>query len=109
VLELVIPFRVRGHDGAVHVEYGINEDPQRWGNRLLGVTEPLNGAEVGRGFPLCRATVTFAGEGYAAVMAWIQMLRFSGATNGVLVDQSAAVGRLRHALRLLGAMPLVLR
>jgi hypothetical protein len=86
-MELTIPFRIRGKDGAVHVEYAINEDPRRWGNVLLGVGAPLNGEEVGQGFPLCRATVTFAGEGYAAVMAWIQILRFSGASNGVLVDQ----------------------
>lgn len=86
-MELTIPFRIRGKDGVVRVEYAVNEDPERWGNTLLGVAEPLKSEEIGRGFPLCRATVTFAGEGYAAVMAWIQILRFSGASNGVLVDQ----------------------
>lgn len=86
-MELLIPFRVRGKDGAVRVEYLVNDDAQRWGNTLLGQIPGVSGEEVGRGFPLCRATVTFAGEGYAAVMAWIQLLRFSGATNGVLVDQ----------------------
>jgi hypothetical protein len=35
-MELVIPFRSRSKDGAVRVEYSINEDPQRWGNGLLG-------------------------------------------------------------------------
>jgi hypothetical protein len=86
-MELTIPFRLCGYEGAVRVEYAVNQDPRRWGNTLLGVPEPLKGEEVGRGFPLCRATVTFAGEGYAAIMAWIQILRFSGASNGVLVDQ----------------------
>ncbi|HKB48882.1 MAG TPA: hypothetical protein VKC57_14360 [Ktedonobacterales bacterium] len=86
-MEMAIPFRIRGKDGTVRVEYAINEDPRRWGNTLLGVGAPLRPEEVGKGFPLCRATVSFAGEGYAAVMAWIQILRFSGASNGVLVDQ----------------------
>ena len=86
-MELTIPFRLRSHDGVVRVEYAINEDPRRWGNTLLGVAAPLNAEDVGRGFPLCRATVTFGGEGYAAVMAWIQILRFSGTQSGVLVDQ----------------------
>jgi hypothetical protein len=83
-MEMTIPFRIRGKDGAVRVEYAVNDDPRRWGNTLLGVADQ---PDVGKGFPLCRATVTFAGEGYAAVMAWIQILRFSGASNGVLVDQ----------------------
>lgn len=86
-MELTIPFRIRGNDGAVHVEYLINEDSLRWGNTLLGQVPGVSGEMIGRGFPLCRATVRFAGEGYAAVMAWIQILRFSGASNGVLVDQ----------------------
>ncbi|HEX5547691.1 MAG TPA: hypothetical protein VFX24_09780 [Ktedonobacterales bacterium] len=89
-MDMTIPFRLREKDGAVHVEYGINEEPRRWGNTLLGLTVPLDGVEseeVGKGFPICRATVTFAGEGYASAMAWIQILRFSGASNGVLVDQ----------------------
>ena len=86
-MEMTMPFHIRGKDGTVRVEYAVNEDPRRWGNTLLGVAAPLRPDEVGKGFPLCRATVSFAGEGYAAVMAWIQILRFHGAQNGVLVDQ----------------------
>lgn len=86
-MEMTIPFRIRGTDGEVRVEYLINEDPRRWGNTLLEGAAQLSGEEIGRGFPVCRATVTYAGEGYAAVMAWIQILRFSGTQNGVLVDQ----------------------
>jgi hypothetical protein len=89
-MELTIPFHIRGNDGTVHVEYLINEDPRRWGNTLVAsaaAAAALYAEEIGRGFPLCRASVTYAGEGYAAVMAWTQILHFSGASNGVLVDQ----------------------
>ena len=116
-MELTIPFRMRSNDGAVRVTYTVNEDPQRWGNPLLSLSDqrsavrpqwgtppPSRSAEdqrsavppsrseeglpdVGKGFPVCHAMVAFAGEGYASVMGWIQILRFHGAANGVLVDQ----------------------
>ncbi|HYG33772.1 MAG TPA: hypothetical protein VEC99_03250 [Clostridia bacterium] len=85
--DLQIPFRLRGHNGVVRVHYVVNTDPQQWGNPLLGEpTPPLARADIGRGFPACTATVSFEGRGYAAYMGWIQIVRFSGARSGVLVD-----------------------
>ncbi len=84
-MELTIPFHIRGKDGVVRVTYTVNEDPPRWGNPLLGFADEL--PDAGRDFPVCQASVTFAGEGYASVMGWIQILRFHGTENGVLVDQ----------------------
>lgn len=85
---LEIPFRLRGYSGVVRVHCVVNTDPQHWGNTLLGEpVPPLARADIGRGFPACSATVSFEGRGYAACMGWIQIVRFSGARSGVLVDQ----------------------
>lgn len=82
---LSLPFRLRGRDGRVEVEYGANEDPERWGYGLLGLGHP---AEKARGFPICRASVDYAGEGYNAAMAWVQVIRYGAENEGetVLVD-----------------------
>ncbi len=85
---LEIPFRLRGCGGLVRVQCLVNDDPQLWGNTLLGEpVPPLARADIGRGFPACSATVSFEGRGYTAYMGWIQIVRFSGARSGVLVDQ----------------------
>jgi len=89
-MELTIPFSIRDDEGEVRVSYGVNEDPARWGNLLLGF-DAL--PDPGKGFPTCSASVTFGGEGYASVMGWIQILRFTGASNGVLVDQPPQLER----------------
>jgi hypothetical protein len=53
MLHLTLPFRLRGHDGVVHVDYGVNTDPRRWRNILPGdSTQPLNRDDIGRGFPV---------------------------------------------------------
>ena len=54
-----------------------NEEPARWGWRLLGIDVPL---EHIVGFPVVEATVDYPGEGYAAVMGWVQVVRYK-ATN----------------------------
>jgi hypothetical protein len=83
---LEIPFRLRDLTGHVAVEYGTNRDPSRWGYHLLGLGyEP----DAARGFPVCRASVTYGGEGYAAAMAWIQIVRYRSEDDDmetVLVD-----------------------
>ena len=47
--------------------------PTRWGWRLLGLDVPL---EHIVGFPVVEATVDYPGEGYAAVMGWVQVVRY---------------------------------
>ncbi len=83
-LKLRIPFRTRGHSGVVSIEYGMNEAPERWGNGLLMPSEP---GKIWRNFPICRAQVSYDGEGYLSIMGWIQVVRVLGTESGVLVDQ----------------------
>ena len=68
------PFRLRGLDGSVEVQYTRNADPERWGYGLLGLPWPMRLAE---GLPVLEATVTYPGDGYAAVMGWIQVVRIT--------------------------------
>jgi hypothetical protein len=70
---LTISFRLNSLDGRVRVEYGVNEDPMRWGYGLLGLSFP---PEVARGFPVVQASVSYPAEGYAAHMGWIQVVRY---------------------------------
>jgi len=72
-MNLEIPFRMRGRDGVIRVEYGVNEEAERWGYHLLGL--PYDHG-ISEGFPVVHATVEYEGEGYGAVMAWIQIVRY---------------------------------
>ena len=65
-------FSLHGRNGRVVVEYGPNDDPSRWGFGLLGLPWPT---EFAIGLPALEATVSYAGEGYAAAMGWIQVVR----------------------------------
>lgn len=83
--QLRVPFRLRELDGSVSVEIAANEDPRRWGYPLLGLDYP---PEKALGFPVCRASVAYLGEGYGAFMAWIQIVRYHAGDGEetVLVD-----------------------
>ncbi|HEY3050166.1 MAG TPA: hypothetical protein VGJ40_00445 [Gaiellaceae bacterium] len=72
-MSLEVPFRLRGVDGVVRVSLLRNEDPERWGWRLLGLDVPL---EYIVGFPVIEASVDYPAEGYAAVMGWVQVVRY---------------------------------
>ena len=65
-------FSLHGRNGRVVVEYGPNDDPTRLGFGLLGLPWPT---ELAIGLPVLEATVSYAGEGYAAAMGWIQVVR----------------------------------
>lgn len=106
-MDLEIPFRLRGRDGKVVIEYGVNDDPERWGCHLLGLPYDYG---VARGFPVVRASVEYEGEGYGAVTAWIQTVRYRIADGDeqVEVDKPPQLKDSR-AILLLGAEPLVLR
>jgi hypothetical protein len=69
-----IPFRLRGTDGQITVQYGANEDPVRWGYAVLELDwfRP----ELVRGFPVIQASVEHPAEGYAADMGWLQVVRY---------------------------------
>jgi hypothetical protein len=67
-------FELRGVEGRVTVQYGVNDDPLRWGFGLLGL--PFD-VEVARGFPVLEARVDFPAEGYAGYLGWVQGVRYS--------------------------------
>jgi hypothetical protein len=69
-----IPFRLRGRDGIVTVEYDVNEDPARWGYEEL--QQDWYSSEIVRGFPVMQAKIDHPAEGYAAFMGWIQVVRY---------------------------------
>lgn len=68
------PFRLRGIDGSVDVQYGPNQDPERWGYAVLGLPWPMQLAE---GLPVLEVAVRYPADGYAAAMGWIQVVRIS--------------------------------
>ena len=70
---LVLPFELRGFEGSVHVQAGVNDDPHRWGFQFLGL-DFGEGSERARGFPVIEATVRFGAEGYSAELGWIQLV-----------------------------------
>jgi len=62
--ELRIPFSLRGISGLIAVSVTRNTDPDAIGYSLLSGGLPTDAA---RGFPVCRATIAYPAEGYAAV------------------------------------------
>jgi hypothetical protein len=99
-----IPFRLRGLDGRIVVDLEANKDPRRWGYDLLGLPYA---AEVAEGFPVVRASVSFAGEGYAAAMGWIQIVRYGTgeAEDTVLVDLPPQLSEARMPYCYWGVCP----
>src|SRR5262245_6895617 len=67
------PFRLRGVDGVSRVSRSRNDGPERWAWRLLGLDVPL---EHIVGFPVIEASIEYPAEGYAAVMGWVQVVRY---------------------------------
>jgi len=69
---LRIAFSLRGTGGLIAVAVTRNADPGAIGYSLLSHGQPVDFA---RDFPVCRATVTYPADGYAAVFGWTQMVR----------------------------------
>jgi hypothetical protein len=69
---LRIAFSVRGIDGVLDISLARNSDPGSLGYPLLSGGQPV---EFARGFPVCRASVTYPADGYAAIFGWTQMVR----------------------------------
>lgn len=69
---LSIPVSLRGLNGLILVSVTCNTDPDAIGYLLLSGGQPTDAA---RGFPVCRATVTYPADGYAAMFGWTQMVR----------------------------------
>jgi hypothetical protein len=76
---LRIDFSLRGIRGQIRVSISPNTDPAALGYSLLSSGQPVDFA---RGFPVCRAAVTYPADGYAAIFGWTQMVRSSDAAAG---------------------------
>jgi len=61
---LRVEFEARGHRGSVSVALMTNDNPI-----------DIGCAGWALGFPICEATVDFAGRGYEALMGWVQLVR----------------------------------
>jgi hypothetical protein len=93
-VELVVPFELRGLDGRVEVTLAPDEDPRRWGWHLVGLDIPL---ERLHGFPVLQATIDYPGEGYAAVMGWVQLVRYTASDEPEPVVEVDMAPQLREA------------
>jgi len=88
--DLRVPFSLRGIDGLIDVSITRNTDPDAIGYRLLGDSLPVDFA---RDFPVCRATVTYPAEGYAAVFGWTQLVRSTDSATGAFEMDPIAIYR----------------
>jgi hypothetical protein len=84
---LRLAFSLRGISGLVSISVTRSADPDAIGYRLLNGGVP---ADFAAGFPVCRATVTYPADGYAAVFGWTQLVRSAdGAASGFETDPIA--------------------
>jgi hypothetical protein len=70
--------------------------------------ETLGCAPHAEGFPVCTATVEYAGAGYAAALGWIQLVRSTGGADAGAsfeMDPFEALGRLTHPFCWFGFAP----
>jgi hypothetical protein len=77
--ELRVPFSLRGRSGLIAVSVTPNSEPDSIGYALLTGAAT---ADAARGYPICRATVTYPAQGYAAMFGWIQVVRSTDSGNG---------------------------
>jgi hypothetical protein len=73
---LRVDFSLRGIGGHIDVSISPNTDPTALGYLLLSHGLPVDFAG---GFPVCRASVTYPADGYAAIFGWTQMVRSTDA------------------------------
>jgi hypothetical protein len=89
-------FTLRDLPGSVQVAVKPNRDP-----------EALGCASHAVGFPVCTATVAYAGAGYAAMFAWIQLVRSSDGEHveKFQLDPFEPLGALPHPFCWFGLEP----
>lgn len=97
VSSLRAQFRLRGVDGAVHVEYARNDAPGAVGS-----------GPAAYGFPWCHADVDYPARGYDAVLGWVQLVRSDDNDSGgrsFELDPLAFLGDVPHPFCWLGLEP----
>jgi hypothetical protein len=76
--DLRIDFLLRGISGHIDVLISPNTDPVALGYAIVSYGLPVDFAV---GFPVCRASVTYPADGYAAIFGWTQMVRSTDAAS----------------------------
>jgi hypothetical protein len=92
-----LEFTLRQLPGFVDVTLVPNLEPEALGCRAAGF-----------GFPVCTATVSFEGRGYAAALGWIQLVRStdgSGPCGQFEMDPYEPLGTLPHPFCWFGFAP----
>lgn len=78
-MTLTLDFAWHGVAGSVVVEHRLNDDPGTVGFDLLGID--FGAVDLTR-FPVVEARTHYAGEGYRALMGWIQVVRYKAPEEG---------------------------
>jgi hypothetical protein len=100
---LRIDFLLRGISGHIDASVSPNTDPASLGYLILSYGLPVDFA---RGFPVCRATVTYPADGYAAIFGWTQMVRSTdAATSDFEMDPIAIYNELDTPFAWYGTRP----
>jgi hypothetical protein len=92
-------FRLLAGPGWVDVRVEPNTDP-----------EALGCPAFARDFPVCTATVTYAGQGYKAALGWIQLVRSTdGASAGEQFEMNLfePLGQSPHPFCFFGFAPVL--
>jgi hypothetical protein len=89
-----LDFTLHGHEGSVDVSVEPNDDP-----------EALGCPSHAGGFPVCTATVRYAGRGYLAALGWIQVVRSTDSGDRFQPDPVEALGQLPHPFCWFGFEP----
>jgi hypothetical protein len=101
--DLHVPFSFRGVQGVIEASVTPNDEPKAVGYSLLSGGLPVDFA---KGFPVCRATVTYPADGYAAIFGWTQMVRSSeGATGTFEMDPIAIYSEISTPFAWYGLKP----
>jgi hypothetical protein len=77
-VKLSIPVVLRGREGKIAVRIRPSRGEVDSGASLLGLSRP---GRAGKGLPVCIATLSFSGHGYAAAMGWVQLVQSSDASD----------------------------
>jgi hypothetical protein len=93
-LTLALPFRWAGREGEVQVEIRENDDPAALGCR-----------DFARGFPVIRATITPASQGYPDMLGWVQLVEDSYHGGGFHADGFEPFGEFPHPFTFYGVSP----
>ncbi|MBI2788952.1 MAG: hypothetical protein HYX59_09755 [Elusimicrobia bacterium] len=81
----IIPFSIKNERGAISVRVTSNAGAKHSGFDILGPMKEWNL----KGFPVMKATVTFEGTGYRAILGWIQIVHLDFRSDGrkkIVVD-----------------------